>query len=268
MDIRIDHLSFDYPGSIRALQDVSLEIQSGERVVLMGHNGSGKSTLAKHLNGLFRPLTGTVWLGGKNSATAEVGQLAGQVALLFQNPDDQICKRTIWNEVAFGPRNLGYPAERIEALVEEALALFELTTFKNKNPHDFGYSERKRIAMASIVAMDTPILVFDEPTAGLDYYEITLFSNALLKLQNEGKTVIVIAHDMDFVAENCSRAISLTDGKVVFDGNVRELFKHLELMTDCGILQPQVVQLSNACGLSLPALSPREFIAELEKQLT
>lgn len=263
MHIRVDNLSFAYTDSIGALQDVSFEICSGERVALTGHNGSGKSTLVKHLNGLLRPSAGRVWLDGKDTATAEVGQLAAQVALLFQNPDDQICKRNVWDEVAFGPRNLGYPWERIQSLVEKALALFELTFFKNKNPHDFGYSERKRIAMASIVAMDTPALIFDEPTAGLDYYEITLFIDTLAKLQNEGKTVVVITHDMDFVAENISRVISLSDGRKVFDGNVRELFNWSELMTSCGLLQPQVVQLGNACGLGSPALSPREFVDEL-----
>jgi len=265
MHIQVDHLSFAYPGSIHALQEVSCDIRSGERVALTGHNGSGKSTLVKHLNGLLRPSAGTVWLDGKDSATAEVGQLAAQVALLFQNPDDQICKRTVWDEVAFGPRNLGYPEARIQSLVEKALTLFELASFKKKNPHDFGYSERKRIAMASIVAMDTPALVFDEPTAGLDYHEITLFINTLAELQGEGKTVIVITHDMDFVAENISRVISLTEGRKMFDGNVRELFNWSELMTGCGLLQPQVVQLGNACGLGSVALTPGECVDELER---
>lgn len=267
MHIRVDHLSFTYADSISALQNVSFDISAGERVALTGHNGSGKSTLVKHLNGLLLPSAGKVWIDGKDTAMAEVAQLAGQVALLFQNPDDQICKGNVWDEVAFGPRNLGYPEDRTQSLVEEALALFELLPFKKKNPHDFGYSERKRIAMASIVAMDTPVLVFDEPTAGLDYYEITLLINTFAKLQHEGKTVIVITHDMDFVAENVSRAIALTDGKKVFDGNVRELFKRPELMTGCGLLQPQVAQLSNACGLRSPALTPHECVAEIERQL-
>lgn len=268
MHIRVDNVSFAYADSIPALENVSFDISAGERVALTGHNGSGKSTLVKHLNGLLRPSAGTVWIDGKDSATAEVAHLAGLVALLFQNPDDQICKRSVWDEVAFGPKNLGYPDDRIQSLVEEALALFELLPFKKKNPHDFGYSERKRIVMASIVAMDTPVLVFDEPTAGLDPYEITLLITTLEKLQYEGKTVVVITHDMDFVAENVSRAISLADGRKVFDGNVRELFRRPALMTGCGLLQPQVVQLGNACGLQSPALSPGECVAELERQLS
>lgn len=267
MFIRVDDVSFTYGDSVAALQNISFEISAGERVALTGHNGSGKSTLVKHLNGLLKPSAGKVWIDGKDTLMTKTAQLAGQVALLFQNPDDQICKRTVWDEIVFGPKNLKYPPTRIESLAEEALTLFELTPFKNKNPHDFGYSERKRIAMASIVAMDTPILVFDEPTAGLDPYEISLLIASLKKLQSENKTVIVISHDMDFVAENISRVISLAHGRKVFDGGVRDLFRKAALMTDCGLCQPQVIQLSNGCALKRAALSPHECVTELEEQL-
>ena len=267
MLIRVDDVSFSYAHSVAALQNISFEISAGERVALTGHNGSGKSTLVKHLNGLFKPSEGKVWIDGKDTTVTKTAQLAGQVALLFQNPDDQICKRTVWDEVIFGPKNLGYPTKRIESLAEEALTLFDLTSIKKKNPHDFGYSERKRIAMASIVAMDTSVLVFDEPTAGLDPYEILLLIATLKKLQSENKTVIVISHDMDFVAENIARVISLANGRKVFDGSVKDLFIKPVLMTNCGLCQPQVVQLSNACGLQCAALSPDEYVAEVEKLL-
>jgi len=267
MLIRADDVSFTYCDAVAALQNISFEISAGERVALIGHNGSGKSTLVKHLNGLLRPSAGKIWIDGKDTTTAKTAQLAGQVALLFQNPDDQICRRTVWDEVIFGPKNLGYPVKRIGLLAKEALTLFELTPFEKKNPHDFGYSERKRIAMASIVAMDTPVLVFDEPTAGLDPYEISLLIATLKKLQSENKTVIVISHDMDFVAENISRVISLANGRKVFDGSVRDHFRKPAIMTECGLQQPQVLQLSNACALQCSALSPHECVAELEEQL-
>lgn len=267
MLIHVDDLSFTYGDSVRALQNISFAISAGECVALTGHNGSGKSTLVKHLNGLLQPSTGKIWIDGTDTTTAKTAQLAGQVALLFQNPDDQICKQTVWEEVVFGPKNLGYNIERIESLADEALAFFELSSFKKENPHDFGYSERKRIAMASIVAMDTSILVFDEPTAGLDPYEISLLIAILKKLQAKNKTVIIISHDMDFVAENISRAISLSDGRKVFDGKVQDLFKRTEIITDSGLRQPQVRQLSDACGLECNALSSPECAAELEGQL-
>ena len=268
MLIRVDDVSFTYAHSVTALQNISFEISTGEQVALTGHNGSGKSTLVKHLNGLLKPSDGEIWIDGEETTTAKTSQLASLVALLFQNPDNQICKRTVWDEIIFGPKNLGYPTQRIESLAEEALKLFELTSIKEKNPHDFGYSERKRIAMASIVAMDTPILVFDEPTAGLDPYEISLLITTLKKLQSEKKTIIIISHDMDFVAENIPRVISLAQGRKVFDGSARELFIKPLLMTECGLCQPQVLQLSNACALPGTALSPHECVAELEKQFT
>lgn len=264
MLIRVDDISFAYGNSVKALQNISFEISTGECVALTGHNGSGKSTLVKHLNGLLKPSAGKVWIDNKDTTASKTAELASNVALLFQNPDDQICQRTVWDEVMFGPKNLGYSLQKIESLVENALDLFDLKQFKKSNPHDFGYSERKRIAMASIVAMDTPILVFDEPTAGLDPYEVSLFIVTLKRLQSENKTAIIISHDMDFVAENFARIISLDGGLKVFDDSVQNLFREQEIMKDCGLRQPQVMQLCNALALDCIALSPQECVAELE----
>lgn len=260
MQIKVDKLSFRYADTISALENVSFDITAGECVALAGHNGSGKSTLVKHLNGLLQPVTGKIIIDGNDTSTESVARLAGKVALLFQNPDDQICKQSVWEEVAFGPKNLGYPARRIDSLVNMSLSLFDVLDVRAKNPYDLGYSERKRVAMASIVAMDTPVIVFDEPTAGLDSYEIALLINALHILKNNNKTVIIISHDVDFVAENCTRAICLAGGRKVFDGDVRELFSSPTLLKSCGLLPPQVVQLSNHFDMTHSALSPDEFI--------
>jgi energy-coupling factor transport system ATP-binding protein len=267
MIIRVLDVSFSYGDTENVLQNISFDIAAGECVALAGHNGSGKSTLVKQLNGLLKPFTGKVLVSGRDTKNSKTSKLAVKVALLFQNPDDQICKRTVWDEVAFGPKNLGYSKERMRTLVEEALVLFDLSSYKKNNPYDFGYSERKRIAMASIVAMDTPVLVFDEPTAGLDPYETSLMIAALKKLQSQNKTVIVISHDMDFVAENIPRAIVLADGKKVFDGKVRHLFQDPAIMSDCRLQEPQVARLSKVCGLERVPLSPDECVAMLGEQL-
>lgn len=266
MIIQADDVSFSYGNSLVALQNISFAISAGERVALTGHNGSGKSTLVKHFNGLLLPSAGKVWIDGVDTSTVHTAQLAGQVALLFQNPDDQICKRTVWDEVVFGAKNLGYSPSRITALVEEALSLLALTHCKRSNPHDCGYSERKRIMMASIVAMDTPVIVFDEPTAGLDPHEISLFIAMLDELQKRNKTIIIISHDMDFVAENMARVMLLAEGRMVFDGPVGELFTRTELITSSGLCQPQVVQLGYACGLPEALMSPLECVKALEEQ--
>ena len=267
MKIYLENLSFSYPASPPALKDISCTIEAGEKVALLGHNGSGKSTFVKHLGGLLLPSSGQVKIGDLLTKTASATSLAERVALLFQNPDDQICKSSVQSEIAFGPRNLGFSREKVESLVACALELFDLAEFAGKNPHDCGYSERKRIAMASIVAMDAPVLVFDEPTAGLDAKEIKIFRGAMEVFEKAGKTVVVISHDMDFVAENLTRAIVLAEGNLVYDGSVREFFGWHTLLENCGLMLPQVLQLAQACGIDKVVLNPEEFIAEFLSKL-
>lgn len=267
MTIQLDTLSYAYPGTPQTLSAISLRIEQGECIALTGHNGSGKTTLVKHLNGLLIPDSGDVWINNTNTRLARTTQLAGQVALLFQNPDDQICKQRVIDEVAFGPKNLGFTGQKIDRLVCEALTLFDLMQYKDYNPHDLGYSERKRTALASIVAMDTSILVFDEPTAGLDRFEIDLLRHCLDILRQDRKTVIIISHDVDFIAENMKRAVSLAHGRKIFDGTVRNLFQQDAILEQCGLRQPQMVQLSKHCGLTSTALSPQEFLSFYEEEI-
>jgi energy-coupling factor transport system ATP-binding protein len=268
MGIEIEQLSFRYKAGIDALKDVSLTVQQGECVALLGHNGSGKSTLTKHLNGLLRPSQGVVKINGIATIERRVAQLAGTVALLFQNPDNQICKRTVWEEAAFGPKNLGYREERVLELTNASLAAFDLLAFKECNPHDLGYSERKRLAIASVLAMDTGIVVLDEPTAGLDPREISMLEAVLRQLRRDEKIVLIISHDMDFIAENVSRAICLENGRKRFDGSVTELFEDQSLLERCGLLPPQVVQLSSHYKFCLQALTPENFIEKFIDSLT
>jgi len=266
MLIRVENVSFSYENSFKVLQDVSLSIAEGERIALLGHNGSGKTTLVKHLNGLLQPDSGKVLISGRDIAKVKTADLASQVALLFQNPDDQTCKRTVWDEVVFGPKNLGYDRKTRDTLAEKALAAFDLLPLRNSNPHDSGYSVRKRIALASIVAMDTRVLVFDEPTAGLDPYEISLLKAVLAELESRNKTVVIITHDMDFVAETIERAIGMAKGRKVFDGKVRELFPQADLVAQCGLFLPQIFRLSAALSMHTCSFSPAEFVAAFQEQ--
>lgn len=258
--VRAESLTFKYSEHITAIKNISFNFSAGERVALVGHNGSGKSTLAKHFNGLLLPSAGKIWIQGIDSSTQRVSQLAKKVALLFQNPDDQICKQVVRDEVAFGPNNLGYSPKKIDLLVNKALSDFDLLPFQKINPYDLGFSERKRVALASIIAMDTPIIVFDEPTAGFDSYEIKLFINALERLKDEEKTVLIITHDMDFVAENIKRILCLHEGEKVFDGNTWDFFSDNEILFHCKLLPPQVVQLSTHFQQERPAMTPEDFI--------
>jgi len=258
--VRTENLTFRYSEHIIAIKNISFDLSTGERVALVGHNGSGKSTLAKHFNGLLQPSAGKTWIQGIDSSCQSVSQLAKKTALLFQNPDDQICKQVVRDEVAFGPNNLGYPRQKIDLLVNKALSDFDLLPLQKMNPHDLGFSERKRVALASIVAMDTPVIVFDEPTAGFDSRETKLFVNALEDLKDGKKTVLIITHDMDFVAENITRILCLQEGEKVFDGNTRDFFSNTEMLAHCRLLPPQVVQLSTHFQQKRLAMTPEDFV--------
>ena len=255
-----ENLTFKYSEHITAIKNISFNLSAGERVALVGHNGSGKSTLARHFNGLLVPCAGSIWIQGVDTATQSVSKLAKKVALLFQNPDDQICKHVVWDEVAFGPNNLRHSPQKIDQSVNKALSDFDLLPFQKMNPHDLGFSERKRVALASVVAMDTPIVVFDEPTAGFDSHEIKLFISVLERLKDEDKTVLIITHDMDFVAENITRILCLQKGEKKFDGKTWDFFADNETLSHCRLLLPQVVQLSTHFQQKRLAMTPKDFI--------
>ncbi len=211
-------------GAVRALDGVDLVIGAGERVALVGQNGSGKSTLVKHLNGLLRPTSGLVRLGGLDAAGQTVASLARQVAVCFQDPDRQIFAGSVGKEVAFGPRNLGMPGDVERAAVAEALEAVGLATESRTNPYDLGYSRRKLLTTASVLAMRTPVVVLDEPTTGQDARGVQRIAAIVRRLADEGRTVIVISHDMGFVAEHLQRVVVMRAGRVVLDGSPVEVF--------------------------------------------
>ncbi|GFM34951.1 ABC transporter ATP-binding protein [Desulfovibrio subterraneus] len=267
--IVLNGVCFEYGNGPQVLTDITLRIGGatqngqGETIALLGHNGSGKSTLVRHFNGLLKPCKGTVQVNGLSTATQRIAQLAGHVALLFQNPDDQICKGTVLDEVALGPRNLGFAEDRVSELTRSALAAMDLAGRERSNPYDLGLSERKRLAIASILAMDTDIVVLDEPTAGLDPREIALLETAMRQLTTCGKSVVVISHDMDFVAENLSRAICLEAGHIRYQGPVSGLFADTPLLEQCGLLPPQTVRVATGCGMHLHTITPEGLVQRL-----
>lgn len=264
--IRIQDLSFRYADT-EVLSNISLTAKPGEIIALLGPNGAGKTTLVKHLNGLLRPSHGTVTIHGADTNSKTTSQLSAITALLFQNPTDQICKGTVWEETIFGPKNLGYPQETIHDLAHRALLDFDLLAKKDDSPYDLGPSERKRLAIASILAMDTKIVVLDEPTAGLDSREISILETAIRQLQAHNKLSIIISHDMEFVAENATRAVCLNQGKLQFDGKTNELFENHAHVTSCGLIPPQVVRLATRLKLRSSPLTPKGFVDEFSMKM-
>ncbi|MGH2455751.1 MAG: energy-coupling factor ABC transporter ATP-binding protein [Candidatus Limnocylindria bacterium] len=223
--LRLEEVSFRYPrGDVLALDRVSLAIPPGQSLALVGQNGSGKTTLVRHLNGLLRPDTGRVLLDGEPTTGVSVARLARSVGLVFQDPDRQIFAGRVRGEVEFGPRNIGLSGTALRAAVDEALEAVGLAAEARTNPYDLGPSRRKLLALASVLAMRSPILVLDEPTTGQDLRGTDVVRRVIARAIAQGRTVIAISHDMDFVAETFERVVVLRSGRVVLDGTPASVF--------------------------------------------
>lgn len=265
MKIRISDLHFTYPTGVDALQGISLTIEPGEQVAIIGQNGTGKTTLVKHLNGLLQPTRGQVVIGDWNTREHSVAKLARRVGYVFQNPDEQLFSKNVGTEVAFGPRNLGYAADRVETLVRDALSLTELSDRAETNPYDLSATWRKMVALASVISMDTDIVIFDEPTTGQDAVNIARIANVIKTLRERGRTVITITHDIDFCAENFERVIALSQGKVLLDGQANEVLGQEEILATTYVDPPQLTRLGKHLGFKKTVRNQEEFLQALNE---
>jgi len=265
MNIEISDLQFTYASGVQALFGVSLSINAGEQVAIVGQNGAGKTTLVKHLNGLLQPTSGYVRIGDWNTKEHSVSKMAHRVGYVFQNPDEQLFSKNVGLEVAFGPKNLGYTSEQVQALVKDALGMTELSDKTETNPYDLSSTWRKMVAIASIIAMDTLIVIFDEPTTGQDAANIVRIANVIHALRERGKTVITITHDIDFCAENFERVIAMSQGKVLLDGKANDVLGQDEILATTYVDPPQLTRLGRRLGFEHTVRTQAEFLAALKK---
>lgn len=261
MDIQIDQIHYRYPNGVTALADVSLRVAAGEQVAIVGQNGSGKTTLARHLNGLLRPLQGQVQIGDWPTSRHSVAQMARRVGYLFQHPDEQLFQRTVAAEVAFGPRNLGFDGQRTTALVTDALHRLALTAVAQENPYDLSLAWRRRVALAAVLAMDTPILVLDEPTTGQDARFRALLARLLADWRQAGKTVIAISHDMAFVAAHFERIVVMHAGQVLRDGMTAAVLGETAVLRQSHVEPPAITRLAQALKLPQTVWTIPDFLA-------
>lgn len=262
MDMRVQGVTFRYPSGVLALSDVNLTVRSGESIALVGENGAGKTTLARHLNGLLRPEAGEVWIGDWDTRQKSVAALSRRVGYVFQNPDDQLFARTVWDEVAFGPRNLGATAHEVDSLVSNALARCGLPEAADRHPYDLPAGERKFVAIATTLAMQTPIVILDEPTTGLDGKGVERLGGLVESLKKEGRTVLTITHDLDFGADHFERVIVMSRGRILGDGPARDILRQTALLREAHLRPPQLIALALALGLSGTSMTIPEFVAE------
>jgi energy-coupling factor transport system ATP-binding protein len=260
MNLTIEGVGFTYPSGVEALRDVTLAISSGEAVAIIGENGAGKTTLVKHLNGLLKPTHGRVTVGDWDTREHSVAKIAARVGFVFQNPDDQIVEQTVGNEVAFGPRQLGRSAPDALADATTALEQVELSAESKTHPYDLTTPQRKLVTLASVLAMHTPVVIFDEPTMGQDARGIALIGRIIETLKAEKRTVIIITHDIDFCAVHFERIVAMADGGVLADGPASEVLARADLLATTNVEPPQLIRLAQAIGLAAAPLTVDEFI--------
>ena len=277
--LQTEHLSFTYPAeegvsaSTTALEDVSLSIEKGSFVVVLGHNGSGKSTLAKHMNAVLLPSGGTVYVEGMDTKDeALLLEIRRRVGMVFQNPDNQIVANVVEEDVAFAPENLGVPSEEIRQRVDDALAAVGMSEFTRHAPHLLSGGQKQRVAIAGVIAMVPECIVLDEATAMLDPSGRREVLSAIRTLNKErGITVVLITHHMD-EAMDADRLIAMNDGRLVMDGTPAEVFTQVDALRAMGLAAPDTVELlyglrQNGMDVPLDTLTVDDCAAAICKAL-
>lgn len=261
--VRFDDVHFFYDEEVHALRGLDLRLDSG-CVCVIGQNGAGKSTFLKHLNGLLEPSDGRVVVNDKDTADHRIAELAGEVALSFQNPNNQLFHNSIEAEVRYGPKNLGYNSDTIDELVDDAIERMNLSGIREKNPYDIGLARRKHVAVASVLAMNTPVVALDEPTGSQDAMGIDLLGDVVDALVDEGKLVVIITHDVEFARDHADRIVALNQGELLVDGSPREVFGRGETLARTDVEVPFVTRLASELGLSETVLTVDELFEYVE----
>ena len=254
MSINLANVFYTYmtgtPFERQALNDVSLTIEKGEILAIIGHTGSGKSTMVQHLNGLIKPLRGKVTIDGIDIAGrgSDAKQARQQVGMVFQYPEHQIFAETVYEDIAFGPRNRGFSAEEVDKQVHEAMAFvgLDFDTFAQRSPFQLSGGQMRRVAIAGVVAMNPDYLVLDEPSAGLDPRSRNAVFKEIMALHKErGIAIVLVTHSMEEAAKYANRMLVINKGKILFDGKPTEIFsQHKEELVEVGMDEPQIYKLS------------------------
>lgn len=246
LEVRGLHHSYDR--NLVVLRGLSFSVERGEFVSIVGANGSGKTTLIKHFNGLLKPTQGLVMVNGVDTKTASVAELSRTVGFVFQNPDHQIFSYSLWDEVMFGLRNHGLSKETAAERASEALRAVGLYDVRDRHPRTLSRGQRQRLATASVLAMETDILILDEPTTGQDYVGRRQLMDLARALHDRGKTILMVTHDMALVAEYSTRVIVMTSGTIVLDAPPRQTFADVSSLKAAGLRLPPMIDLAQQLG--------------------
>lgn len=264
----MENVHFAYDGLYTALRGVSLQIDDGESVAIMGTNGAGKTTLVKHLNGLLRPITGRVILDGVDTKHYSVAELAREIGLVMQNPDHQLFLDTVEKEIVFGLKQLGFSNEEIQERYDRTVSTLGLDGLCGRSPFALSGGERKRVALACVLATEPRILALDEPTIGQDANQKEKLAEMLRDLNNRGRTVVVVTHDLEFVIENFPRTIAMADGTIIADGPTNSVLSHSEVIHRCSLTAPQLTKAAQSLHELFPEIQARlTLLTDLEQEI-
>ncbi|MGA3674171.1 energy-coupling factor ABC transporter ATP-binding protein [Lysinibacillus agricola] len=244
----LKQLSYAYADGTHALTDLTLQIPKGKKIALLGHNGAGKSTLFQHLNGILKPTTGNISFCGKelNYSRKALKELRQKVGIVFQDADNQLFSGTVMQDIAFGPLNLGWTTEKIEEKIAWAVAQTEVEPLLDKPIHFLSVGQKKRVAMAGVLAMEPSVLLLDEPTAGLDNYYAAQVLQYLAKLENGERTILLATHDIPLAYEWADQIIVMEAGKIIYNGGPIELFYQEQLLEQAHLERPWVFEMAIA----------------------
>ncbi|MEM1584051.1 MAG: ABC transporter ATP-binding protein [Nitrososphaerota archaeon] len=268
--IVFENVEYVYPNGFKALRGVNLEIESGEIVALMGENGAGKTTLLKHLNGLLKPFSGRVLVDGVDTRRTTVASLSRKVGIVFQNAEEMFFSPTIYEEIAFALNNFRYPEDIIQKRVGWALKFMELEEYRDKSPFLLSGGEKKRLALAIILAWSPEVVALDEPTVGQDILQKEKMIQIIRQANQQGKTIIISSHDVEFIADIKPRIILMSKGRIVKDGPAEEVLTDIPLLQECSLLPPQIVSLTSRLdflGIRPKLAGPEEIAVEIARRL-
>ena len=266
--ITIEKVTYHYQGGEDVLRGVDLQIRDGEFVAIMGENGAGKTTLVKMFNGLLKPDQGVVKVDGVETKAKSVAQLSRDVGLIFQNPDHQLFAETVAQELVFSLHNFGFSEEVIQRRVSKLLHTLDLERYEKTSPFVLSGGERKRVALAAILVWDPKHVIMDEPTIGQDYLQKDRLRNFIVQLVSQGKTVVIVTHDVEFVAECKPRVVILSRGKVIADGPANSILTNPAIIEQGSLAMPQVSTLMSSLtefGASvemMDAYAARDFLVD------
>lgn len=272
IQLSTENLSFTYPDGTRALKNINIEIEKGEKVAIIGPNGAGKSTLFSHFNGLTEPTSGCIKIEGKpiSFEKDELLKVRQKVGIVFQDPNDQLFAPTVKEDIAFGPMNLGLSYDEVEKRVEDALKMVGMENYEDKTPHHLSGGQQKRIAIAGIIAMKPELMILDEPTAGLDPDGVEKVLNIMNQLNEEGMTLIISSHDIDMISKYADKIFVLYNGEIIESGNKNKIFSDMELLKKAHLRTPITTEIlynlkESGLNVNTEKISVKDTCAEIIK---